>query len=80
VIDPRQRLVKAITDGDFCVCGQQGCPTPESMVDDYRDAVAVQLGRECMEMGLLPFLERLVGEANTTRLFERHAEESYGHD
>lgn len=39
-----------------------------------REETALQIGRDCMEMGIVPFLERLVGEANTDILFERHVE------
>lgn len=40
-----------------------------------QEAVALQLGRDCMELGIVPFLTKLVGDANVTRLFERHAGE-----
>lgn len=82
-VNAREDLINAIGNEDyFPVCFwpcatpcQIKCPTPEDMVDKYRDEVALQLGRDCLEMGLVPFLERLVGPENTTRLFERHAGE-----
>lgn len=40
-----------------------------------REAVALELGRDCLELGIVPFLTRLVGEANVDYLFERHAGE-----
>ena len=40
------------------------------------EEVTLELGRECMELGIVPFLTKLVGEDNTTRLFERHAGEA----
>ncbi len=39
-----------------------------------QEAVALQLGRDLLELGIDPFLVRLVGEANARRLWERHAE------
>lgn len=40
-----------------------------------REAVALELGRECLELGIVPFLTKLVGETNVDWLFERHAGE-----
>ncbi len=39
-----------------------------------KEAVAIQLGRDVMELGIDPFLVMLVGEDNARRLWERHAE------
>jgi len=45
-------------------------------INAYRNEVAVDIGRDLLRDGLEPFLVRLVGEDNTTRVFERHAGES----
>ena len=45
----------------------------DELIDAYRDEVAIDLGRDLMKMGLVPFLERLVGADNTHRLFARHS-------
>lgn len=38
-----------------------------------QEAVALQLGRDVMSMGLVPFLTKLVGKQNVITVFERHA-------
>jgi hypothetical protein len=48
------------------------CREVKDLTDAHRDEVALQLGRDLMEVGLIPFLERLVGEDNTERVIERH--------
>lgn len=47
----------------------------EALVDAYRDEVALDMGRDLLDIGLVPFLERLVGAYNAVRVFERHAGE-----
>lgn len=40
-----------------------------------REETAIELGRDLLRDGLVPFLDRLVGPENTARVFERHAGE-----
>lgn len=41
----------------------------------YRDEVAVEMGRDLMEVGIGPFIKSLVGPDNANRLWARHAGE-----
>lgn len=54
-------------------------PMTDSSVDAAHkvcEIVTIELGKDCMELGIVPFLTRLVGEDNVERLFERHAGEA----
>lgn len=38
-----------------------------------KEAVALELGRDLLRLGIDPFITRLVGGANARQLWERHA-------
>lgn len=38
-----------------------------------QEAVAIELGRDLLRLGIDPFITRLVGDDNAQRLWERHA-------
>lgn len=39
-----------------------------AVIDAYRDEVVLEIGRDALRDGLVPTLNRLVGEANATKL------------
>lgn len=41
-----------------------GANNPSTLVDAYRDEVAIEMGRDLLRIGLMPFLTRLVGADN----------------
>jgi hypothetical protein len=45
--------------------------------EQIREDYVVEMGRDLMQMGLVPFLERLVGASNLDRIFARHAGETH---
>jgi len=54
------------------------CDCPESKYTKWQQIrldTALQLGRDLMDIGLVPFLTMLVGEDSVTLVFERHAGE-----
>ena len=39
----RERLIRALTDDELCMCGGPACPTPEALVDEYAHQLAEQI-------------------------------------
>jgi hypothetical protein len=46
------------------------------IVELAKQDISIQLGRDAIELGIDAFLDRLVGEDNAQRLWERHAGEA----
>ncbi|MET7975783.1 hypothetical protein ABZW44_22610 [Streptomyces mirabilis] len=38
----RERLLRALTDDELCMCGSGACPTPEQYADAYAHELAEQ--------------------------------------
>ncbi|HEY5990658.1 MAG TPA: hypothetical protein VIV12_30330, partial [Streptosporangiaceae bacterium] len=60
----RDEVVNGLAEHTWCFSDEDA----KRMVDAHRDEVALEIGRDALRDGLVPTLNRLVGEANATKL------------